>query len=162
VIFLVSLCLGVERTLLIALLIQAGFVGHQDTKAAREPIPKETDRVAHQVVDAAFAVHVALGPGLLESIYEACLVHELHQRGYKAERQLLLPVVYRNLRLDAGLRLDLVVERRVVVELKAVESILPVHKAQLLTYLKLSGYRLGLLINFNSVLIKDGTHRVVL
>ena len=135
---------------------------YRDAKAATEPIPKETDRVSHQVVDAAFAVHVALGPGLIESVYEACLVHELQQRGCKAERQVLLAVVYRNLRLDAGLSLDLVVERRVVVELKALEAILAVHKAQLLTYLKLSGYRLGLLINFNSVLIKNGIHRITL
>ena len=99
---------------------------------------------------------------MIESVYEACLVHELHLRGLKAERQVTLPVEYRNLRLDAGLWLDMVVERSAVVELKAVETILPVHKAQLLTYLKLPGYRLGLLINFNSVLIKDGIHRIIL
>lgn len=106
------------------------------------------------MVDSAFAVHSPLGPGLIGSVYEACLTHELYQRGLKTERQVTLPVVYRNLRVDAGLRLDMVVERSVVVELKAVETILPLHKAQLLTYLKLSGYRLGLLINFNIVLIK--------
>ena len=137
-------------------------MNHQDTKAPREPIPKETDKVASKIVDAAFAVHTALGPGLLESVYEACLLHELEKRGLKAERQVLLPVVYDNLRLDAGLRLDLVVENRVVVELKAVEMLLPVHKAQVLTYLKLSGHRLGLLVNFNSVLIKDGIQRIAL
>jgi GxxExxY protein len=107
-------------------------------------------------------VHTALGPGLLESVYEVCLWHELHKRGLKTERQVLLPVVYDNLRLDAGLRLDLVVEKRVVVELKAVEVLLPVHKAQLPTYLKLSGYRLGLLVNFNSALIKHGIQRIAL
>ncbi len=137
-------------------------MNHQDTKAPREPIPKETDKVASKIVDAAFAVHTTLGPGLLESVYEVCLLHELEKRGLKAERQVLLPVVYDNLRLDAGLRLDLVVENRVVVELKAVEMLLPVHKAQVLTYLKLSGHRLGLLVNFNSVLIKDGIQRIAL
>lgn len=137
-------------------------MNHQDTKTPREPIPKETDEVASKIVDAAFAVHKALGPGLLESVYEVCLLHELNRRGLNVERQVLLPVVYDNLRLDAGLRLDLVVEKRVVVELKAVEVLLPVHKAQLLTYLKLSGYRLGLLVNFNSALIKQGIQRIAL
>jgi GxxExxY protein len=113
-------------------------------------------------VDSAFKVHSTLGPGLIESVYEACLVHELHSRGLQTERQVSRPVLYGNLRLDAGLRSDMVVEKLVVVELKAVEMVLPVHKAQLLTYLKLSGYRLGLLINFNTVLIKDGIHRIVL
>jgi GxxExxY protein len=137
-------------------------MNHQDTKAPREPIAKETDKVASKIVDAAFAVHTTLGPGLLESVYEVCLLHELQKRGLKAERQVLLPVVYDGLRLDSGLRLDLVVENRVVVELKAVDTLLPVHKAQMLTYLKLSGHRLGLLVNFNSVLIKDGIHRIAL
>src|SRR5439155_23054915 len=104
--------------------------------------------------------HRALGPGLLESVYELCLVHELTKRGLKVERQVSLPVVYDSIRLDAGLRLDIVVEDSVVVELKAVESMLPVHTAQLLTYLKLTGHRLGLLINFNVPLIKDGIHRL--
>jgi len=112
------------------------------------------------IVDAAFAVHRALGPGLLESVYEVCLLHELNKRGLKVERQVSLPVVYDNLRLDAGPDLDLVVEKRAVVELKAVEVLLPVHKAQLLTRLKLSGHRLGLLGNFNSALIKQGTQRI--
>ena len=113
--------------------IPKNTMNHQDTKAPIEPIPKEADEVASKIVDAAFAVHRALGPGLLESVYEVCLLHELNKRGLKVERQVLLPVVYDNLRLDAGLRLDLVVEKRVVVELKAVEVLLPVHKAQLLT-----------------------------
>ena len=107
-------------------------------------------------------MHKALGPGLLESVYEVCLLHELNKRGVKVERQVSLPVVYDNLRLDAGLRLDLVVEKRVIVELKAVEVLLPVHTAQLLTYLKLSGYRLGLLVNFNSATIKQGIKRIAL
>ena len=137
-------------------------MNNQDTQTPREPIPRETNEVATKVVDAAFAVHSALGPGLLESVYEICLVHELHKRGLKVERQVLLSVVYDNLHLDAGLRLDLVIEKQVIVELKAVESLLPVHTAQLLTYLKLSGYRLGLLINFNSSLLKQGIHRLAL
>jgi GxxExxY protein len=137
-------------------------MNHQGTRTPREPIPRETDEVASRIVDAAFAVHTALGPGLLESVYEACLLYELNERGLKTERQVTLPVVYNGLRLDAGLRLDLVVETRVVVELKAVDVLLPVHKAQVLTYLKLSGYRLGLLVNFNAPLIKQGIQRIVL
>ncbi len=131
-----------------------------DTKIS--PIPIETDKVAKQIVDAAYCIHRALGPGLLESVYEACLVHELTKRELTVERQVLLPVVYENIRLDTGLRLDLVVKSCIIVELKAVDTILPVHKAQLLTYLKLSGFRLGLLINFNVPLIKDGIQRVIL
>jgi GxxExxY protein len=137
-------------------------MNHQDTKTQREPIPKETDEIASEIVDAAFGVHAALGPGLLESVYEIRVLHELNKRGLKAERQVSLPVVYDNLRLDAGLRLDLVGEHRVVVELKAVEALLPVHKAQVLTYLKLSGHRLGLLVNLNSALIKHGIQRIAL
>ena len=117
--------------------------------------------VSGSIVDSAYRVHSVLGPGLLESVYEVCLLHELEKRGLRAEKQ-VLPVVYDNLHLDAGLRLDLVVENRVVVELKAVEMLLPVHKAQVLTYLKLSGHRLGLLVNFNSALIKDGIQRIAL
>jgi len=137
-------------------------MNHQDTKTPREPIPKETDQVASKIVDAAFAVHKTLGPGLLESVYELCLLHELNKRGLKVERQASLPVLHDNLPLDAGLRLDLVVEKRVIVEVKAVEALLPVHTAQLLTYLKLSGYRLGLLVNFNSAIIKQGIKRIAL
>jgi GxxExxY protein len=138
--------------------VQKNTINHQDTKTPREPIPKETDEVAAKIVDAAFAVHKALGPGLLESVYEVCLLHELNKRRLKVECR----GVYDNLRLDAGLRLNLVVEKRVIVELKAVEALLPVHKAQLLTYLKLSGYRLRLLVNFNSALIKPGIQRIAL
>lgn len=137
-------------------------MNHEGTKTRREPIPVAVDRVAKQVVDAAFTVHSTLGAGLLESVYEVCLAYELTKRGLKAERQLALPVVYDNVRLEAGFRLDLLVEKSVVVELKAVETLIPVHSAQLLTYLKLSGYRLGLLINFNVPLIKDGIKRLAL
>ena len=137
-------------------------MNHEDTKTLREPIPVAVERVAKQVVDASFTVHSALGAGLLESVYEVCLAYELTKRGLKAERQLALPVVYDNVHLEAGFRLDLVVERCVVVELKAVDTLLPVHTAQLLTYLKLSKYRLGFLINFNVPLIKDGIKRLAL
>src|SRR3974390_2630939 len=105
-------------------------MNHQDTKTPRGPIAKETDKVASKIVDAAIAVHTTLGPGLLESVYEVCLLHELQKRGLKAERQVLLPVVYDGLRLDSGLRLDLVVENRVVVELKAVDMLLPLSQDQ--------------------------------
>ncbi len=118
--------------------------------------------MAKQVVDAAFAVHSALGPGLLESVYETCLAHELGKRGLGVERQLPLPVVYDGVLLEAALRLDLLVAGCVVVELKAVDQLLPVHQAQVLTYLKLSGHRLGLLINFNVPRIRDGIRRLVL
>jgi GxxExxY protein len=107
-------------------------------------------------------VHTALGPGLLESVYEVCLAYELTRRGLKVERQVSLPVVYDGVRLEAGLRLDLVVEGGLVVELKAVEAMQPLYLAQVLTYLKLSGHRLGLLINFNVPRLKDGIQRVVL
>ena len=113
------------------------------------------------VVDAAFQVHTALGPGLLESVYEQCLVYELEARGIVFGRQVGLPVTYRNHRIDAGFRMDMVVGELIVVEVKAVEAILPVHEAQLRTYLKLSGYRVGLLINFNVALIKQGIRRQV-
>lgn len=137
-------------------------MGKEGTKRPAEPIPRELDQTARQVVDAAYAVHRALGPGLLESVYEVCRIHELNRRGLKADRQVAVPVVYRHVRLDGGLRLDLVVENGVLVELKAVETILPVYHAQVLTYLKLSGLRLGLLINFNVPVIGDGIKRIVL
>ncbi len=105
-------------------------------------------------------VHSALGPGLLESVYEACLAYELGRRGLDVERQLQLPIRYGDMTLDAGLRLDLVVERSVVVELKSVDALLPIHSAQLLTYLKLGNYPIGLLLNFNVVRMKDGIKRL--
>jgi len=125
-----------------------------------EPIPEKTEDVARHVVDAAFRVHATLGPGLLESVYEACFCHELSKREMAFQRQLVLPVVYDGIRLDAGLRIDVLVEECVIVELKAVDRMLSLYDAQLLTYLKLTGIRLGLLINFNVPLIKDGIHRL--
>lgn len=126
------------------------------------PIPRETEKVAKEIVDSVFKVHKELGPGLLESVYETCLTHELSKRGLKVGRQVSLPVIYDGQKIDAGLRLDLLVEDRVVVELKSVEKMIPVYKAQVLTYLKLSHKRLGLMVNFNVSLIKDGIVRVVL
>ena len=127
-----------------------------------KPIPEMIDQLATQIVDATFKVHNALGPGLLESVYEVCLFHELTKRGLTVKRQVSLPVCYDDVRLDAGLRLDMLVEDSVIVELKAVENILPIHKAQILTYLKLTNHRLGLLINFNVPLIKNGITRIIL
>ncbi len=137
-------------------------MNHQDTKTPREGPGEEWDAVAKVVVDAAFRVHSELGPGLLESVYEVCLAHELGKRGLQVERQVLLPVVYDGVKIEAGLRIDLLVDGKLIVELKAVENLLPVHKAQVLTYLKLSRRRLALLINFNVPLIKDGIKRIAL
>ena len=132
------------------------------TKGVPDPIPEKVENFARAIVDCAFRVHSSLGPGLIESVYETCLVHELTKRSIGVERQVNLPVVYDGIHLNAGLRLDLRVEKEVIVEIKAVERLLPVHQAQLLTYLKLTGLRLGLLINFNVPRIKDGIRRMVL
>jgi GxxExxY protein len=118
--------------------------------------------ITGNIIDAAMKVHSALGPGLLESAYEACLLHELHRRDMKALSQVLLPVHFEGITIELGYRVGLLVEDKVVVELKAVEVIHPIHAAQLLSYLKLSGNRLGLLINFNVLHLKDGIQRFVL
>ena len=117
--------------------------------------------ISRDLVDSAVQVHTALGPGLLESAYEVCLVHELRTRGLRVERQKALPVTYKSVDLEVGYRLDLVVEDEVLVELKAVESLLPIHEAQLLSYMKLGEYRLGFLLNFNTRRMKDGIKRMV-
>ena len=114
------------------------------------------------ILDAAFQVHKELGPGLLESTYEACLRYETLQRGVFIETQLALPVVYKEVKLDCGYRIDLRVERKVIVEIKSVEKLNDVHLAQVLTYMKLSGCKLGYLINFNVKLLKEGIRRIVL
>ncbi|MDG2617770.1 GxxExxY protein [Thermoleptolyngbya sichuanensis XZ-Cy5] len=126
-----------------------------------EGMEMELDEISGQVIGAAIAVHRELGPGLLESAYEACLVHELRQRGVQIEQQIPQPVIYKGLQLECGYRLDLLVENRVIVELKAVETLLPIHEAQLLTYLKLRQLRLGLLINFNVPILKRGIKRLL-
>lgn len=125
------------------------------------PIPERTEDVARPTLDAAFCVHRALGPGLLESVYEACLCHELSKRQLKIVYQEKLPVTYDGVRLETGLRPDVLVEDCLIVEIKAVERMIPLYDAQLLTYLKLTGYRLGFLINFNVPLLKDGIKRIV-
>jgi len=127
-----------------------------------DPIPTATDALATEIIDAAFAVHVALGPGLLESVYEACICHELTIRRIDFRSQVHLPITYKDIKIDSGLRLDLLVGESVIVELKAAEQMLPVFEAQLLSYLKLTGLRLGLLINFNVPVIKNGIRRIVL
>ena len=122
----------------------------------------EINQITEAIIGAAIEVHRALGPGLLKSAYEECLCHELTIRQVPFERQRSLPVVYKGLHLDCGYRLDLVVADQVVVEIKAVEQLLPVHEAQLLTYLKLGGWQAGLLINFNVPVLKQGIRRRVL
>src|SRR5262245_10514826 len=121
----------------------------------------ERDPLPEQVIGAAIEVHRILGPGLLESVYEECLCRELGLRSLGYRRQAELPVVYKGMKLDYSFRPDVVVAERVVVELKTVEKLLPIHEAQLLTYLKLSGIRLGLLLNFNVPLLKDGIKRLI-
>lgn len=135
---------------------------HQDAKAPRKDLSQDEERVATLIVDAAIKVHRALGPGLLESVYEACLAHELRQRGLSVETQVPIPIHYEGMTLDGGLRLDLLVGGVAIVELKALEKVLPVHDAQLLTYLKLSNRRLGFLLNFNVPVMKNGIFRFVL
>ncbi|MCR6632721.1 MAG: GxxExxY protein [Magnetospirillum sp.] len=124
--------------------------------------PKHLDPLAQLVVDAALKVHRELGPGPLESVYEHCLAYEIGKRGHKVARQVPVPIVYDGVRLDADLRLDLLVEDALIVEVKAVERELPVFRAPLLTYMKLTGKRLGFRMNFNVPLIKDGIRRLVL
>jgi GxxExxY protein len=119
------------------------------------------NEIAREIVDAAFHIHKALGPGLLETVYEVVLARELERRGLSAIRQQPVPIVYGDLKFDEGFRADLIVEGKVIVELKSVEQIAPVHKKQLLTYLRLADKRLGLLINFGSAVIKDGISRIV-
>jgi GxxExxY protein len=129
-----------------------------ETQSHREDKDPRTSRI----IGAAIEVHKELGPGLLESAYEECLCHEFHLRGLPFRRQIDLPVSYKGLKLDCGYRLDLIVDDTVVVELKAVEALFPVHQAQLLTYMKLTGKQVGLLINFNVPLLTQGIIRRVL
>lgn len=132
--------------------------GHEET----ELLPAATERVGRAVLNAAFAVHKALGPGLLESVYEACLAEELQQAGFVVERQAGMPITYGKVRMDVGYRLDLLVERAVVVEIKSIDALASIHTAQVLTYLRFSGVRLGYLVNFNTVMLKHGLRRLVL
>lgn len=126
------------------------------------PVDESTERIARLVVDAAYTVHVNLGPGLLEKVYEICFCHELEKRGLSYQRQIDIPIVYDNLIFNEGLRLDVLVEDCIICELKALETVNPVWEAQILSHLRLTGKRLGFLINFNVVRIKDGIRRFVL
>ena len=123
---------------------------------------KELNKLTSKILECAYTVHSALGPGLLESAYEECLFYELQQAGMKVERQKVLPLVYKEVKLDAGYRIDLFVEDRIVVELKSVETVNDVHIAQVLTYLKLSESKIGLLINFNVKSLKNGIKRLIM
>ena len=136
---------------------------HQGTKDFwLQPLPPDLDPLSRVIVDSAFKVHKTLGPGLLESVYEHCLCHEFRCRGVPFQSQLSLPVLYDGVSVETGLRIDLIVDGRIIVELKAIEVMHPIYTAQLLTYLKLTGIRLGLLINFNVPLIRDGIRRIIL
>ena len=127
-----------------------------------QEIDSDLNALARNVVDAAFRVHKSLGPGLLESAYEICLGVELRRRGLAYETQVPVAVTYEGTTIESSFRLDLLIDNRLIVEIKAVEKLLPIHEAQLLTYLRLSGLRLGLLINFNVPLIKNGIKRLAL
>ena len=122
---------------------------------------EKLDQITDSIIGAAIEVHRALGPGLLESAYETCLAFELAENGLKIEKQKPLPVVYRDVELDCGYRLDFLIEEAVIVEVKVVDRLAPIHRAQLLSYLRLSGCKVGLLINFNVKVLKDGIVRIV-
>jgi GxxExxY protein len=137
----------------------------EDTKTQMkcfEPLPPEIEKVATEVVDATYKIHRALGPGLIESVYEKCLVHELRKRQFEVRSQLDLPITYDDIVIDSGLRPDLLIADLLIVEVKAVERMNPVYQAQLMTYLKLMKKRLGFLINFNVPVISQGIKRVIL
>jgi GxxExxY protein len=123
--------------------------------------PMSENDLSKIIVDCAYQIHTRLGPGLLESVYEEIMYHELQMKGLRVERQKGIPVIWENIKMELGFRADLIVEKKVIIELKSVEILAPVHPKQLLTYLKLTGIKLGLLINFNEILIKDGIIRIV-
>ena len=124
------------------------------------PIPEELEQIAKDVVDVAIKLHIALGPGLLESVYSVLLAKKLTERGYRVEREKDIPIIFEGVRFEVGFRADLVISECFIVELKSVETLAPVHAKQLLTYLKLSNMRLGLLINFGEELLKNGIKRI--
>ncbi len=127
-----------------------------------KPLSKKEEEIATKIVDAAYCVHKKLGPGLLEKIYEVCFCHELTKRNLSYQRQVEVPIVYDGIRFDEGFRLDVLVEDLIICELKAVDNVNPVWEAQILSHLKLTGKRLGFLINFNNKYIKDGIKRIIL
>jgi GxxExxY protein len=133
----------------------------QFTAESAESAEKRENQISGIVLDAAIAVHTALGPGLLESAYQTCLAYELSSRGLKIQTQVPLPIKYHGVCLDAAYRIDIVVQDLVVIEIKAIERLLPIHEAQLLSYLKLSGKKLGLLLNFHVLRLVDGYKRIV-
>jgi GxxExxY protein len=133
---------------------------HRDTEA-QKMLEKDRNNLSKYILDACIEVHKELGPGLLESVYEICLCKELSARGVNYKRQVSIPVVYKDTILDADFKIDILVENEIIIELKAVEIVLPVHQAQLLTYLKLYNKRLGLLINFNAPKLIDGFKRII-
>ena len=151
-------------------MIQQGFTAEpprtqrlrRERTVYAQPKRSAINQLTRDIIGAAIAVHRVLGPGLLESAYQECLCQELAFRGIPFERQVPLPLEYRGLRLEAGYRLDILVAGRVVVEVKAIDAIAPIHEAQLLTYLRLGGWNIGLLMNFNVVVLKDGIRRRVL
>lgn len=122
----------------------------------------ETNQISHEILDAAYKVHTNLGPGLLESSYQACLIYELKKKGLNIESEKGLPLIYEEVKLECGYRIDILVESKVIIELKTVEAFTDVHTAQLLTYLKLSGCKVGLLLNFHTKSLKDGIKRLIL
>ena len=123
---------------------------------------KELNKISYKIIGCAYKVHSALGPGLLESTYEACHYYEMNESGLFVERQKELPLIYNTIHLDVGYRIDLLVEKKIIIEIKSVDALAPIHKAQILTYMKLSKVKLGLLINFNAVDLKKGIQRFVL
>lgn len=151
--------------------ISRSFIAYQNlnnlhiNNNQRQAIPSEesagANKITEEIIGAAIEVHKALGPGLLESAYEECLCHELGIRGVSFERQVLLPLEYKGIKLDCGYRMDLVVENQIIVELKTVSKIDPIHEAQLFTYMRLRNERLGLIINFNVPLLKNGIKRII-
>ena len=136
------------------------FLTAETQRAQRKPT-MDTNELSKRIIGTAIEVHKVLGPGLLESAYEECLCHELYLQKLSFERQRPLPITYKNIKLDCGYKLDVFVEESIVLELKSCERIKPIHKAQLLTYLKLTGVNLGLLLNFNAVVMRDGIVRMV-
>jgi len=130
-------------------------------KKVYAPLPAEVEKVGKAVLDAAYKVHTALGPGLMETVYEACLAYEIQDSGLAVVTQPALPVIYHEVKVDAGLRPDMIIENCVIVELKAVEKIIPLYQAQLMTYLKLTHLRLGYLINFNVPHLVEGIKRII-
>lgn len=132
-----------------------------DGRPINEAVGPLIEAVGQGIVDSGFKIHHMLGPGLLEAAYETCLAYELSQRGLLVRRQVALPIVYEGVRLEAGYRIDLLVNDAVIVEVKAIDTLLPIHQAQIMTYLRLSGCRLGFLINFNVKMFRNGIRRIV-